>query len=326
MKAVLCKELGGPSKLVIEDIPAPELGHTDVRIKVHACGINFFEILMIRGLYQQKPDLPFVPGTEVAGEVLEVGGGVYAVKPGDRVMAVTDVGGYAEEVVTNPALLLPISKNMEYTEAAAFPINYGTAHLALTRRARLQPNETLVVFGAAGGVGLAAVEVGSVLGATVIACASTPEKLELTEQYGAKYTINYSEEDVIERVKAITGGRGADVFFDPVGGDAFNAALRCINWEGRLITVGYASGTIPEVSVNRILLKNISLVGLYWGAYQQEDPATLVRSLHALLEWYRNQRLKPYVSATYPLTGVSDAMQRLIDRESTGKVVLTVGA
>ena len=326
MKAVLCKELGDPGNLIIDDVPEPELGHTDVRIRVHACGVNFFEILMIQGLYQRKPDLPFVPGTEVAGEVVEVGAGVHAIRPGDRVMAVTNDGGYAEEVVTNAALVLPIPENMDYTEAAAFPINYGTAHLGLTRRARLQPDETLVVFGASGGVGLAALEIGTVLGATVIACASTPEKLELTEQYGAKYTINYSDEDVIERIKAITGGRGADVFFDPVGGDMFDAALRCINWEGRLITVGYTSGTIPEVAANRILLKNISLVGLYWGGYQQKDPATLLKSLHTLLGWYSNQRLKPHVSATYPLAEVSDAMQRLIDRESTGKVVLTIEA
>lgn len=326
MKAVLCKKLDGPASLKIDDVPAPKMGHNDVRIGVHACGVNFFEILMVQGLYQNKPDLPFIPGAEVAGEVLEVGKGVAHVRPGDRVLALPEnTGGYAEEVVVSAMAVRPIPESMEYVTAAAFPINYGTAHLGLTRRGRLQPDETLVVFGASGGVGLCAVEIGARMGASVIACASTAEKLELTERYGAKYTINYTEDDIIERVKSITGGRGADVFFDPVGGDAFDAALRCINWEGRLMTIGYTSGHIPEVAANRLLLKNISLVGLFWGAYLQKDPTTALESLDTLLEWYDNHRLNPHISATYPLEQVADAMQLLTERKSTGKVVLTTG-
>jgi len=324
MKAAICNEWGAPSSLTIGDMDAGEVGHTDARIAIHACGVNFADVLMIGGEYQVKPEFPFIPGAEIAGEVIEVGAGVPNVKPGDRVMGLVQTGGFAEEVVTNAATLIPIPDSMDYKTAAGFPIAYGTSHLALTHRGRLQPGETLLVYGASGGVGLTAVEIGKKLGATIIACASTPEKLEVTERYGANYTINYTEEDIRERVKTITGGRGADVVFDPVGGDAFDQALRAINWEGRILVIGFASGQIPEVPTNIALVKNISIVGVYWGAYLQQNPEVLINSLKTLLSWYDGQTLHPYISATYPLDKVADALDSLADRKSVGKVVVQI--
>ena len=324
MKAAICNEWGAPSSLTIGDMDAGEVGHTDARIAIHACGVNFADVLMIGGEYQVKPEFPFIPGAEIAGEVIEVGAGVPNVKPGDRVMGLVQTGGCAEEVVTNAATLIPIPDSMDYKTAAGFPIAYGTSHLALTHRGRLQPGETLLVYGASGGVGLTAVEIGKKLGATIIACASTPEKLEVTERYGANYTINYTEEDIRERVKTITGGRGADVVFDPVGGDAFDQALRAINWEGRMLVIGFASGQIPEVPANIALVKNISIVGVYWGAYLQQNPEVLINSLKTLLSWYDGQTLHPYISATYPLDKVADALDSLADRKSVGKVVVQI--
>lgn len=324
MKAAICNEWGAPSSLTIGDMDAGEVGHTDARIAIHACGVNFADVLMIGGEYQVKPEFPFIPGAEIAGEVIEVGAGVPNVKPGDRVMGLVQTGGFAEEVVTNAATLIPIPDSMDYKTAAGFPIAYGTSHLALTHRGRLQPGETLLVYGASGGVGLTAVEIGKKLGATIIACASTPEKLEVTERYGANYTINYTEEDIRERVKTITGGRGADVVFDPVGGDAFDQALRAINWEGRMLVIGFASGQIPEVPANIALVKNISIVGVYWGAYLQRNPEVLLNSLKTLLSWYDGQTLHPYISATYPLDKVADALDSLADRKSVGKVVVQI--
>jgi len=324
MKAVICKEWGGPSTLTVDDVDAGEVGHTDARVAIYACGVNFGDILMAAGQYQVKPDLPFILGSEIAGEVIEVGAGVHNIKPGDRVMGLVQNGGFAEEVVTNATTLIPIPDSMNYKTAAGFPIAYGTSHLALTHRARLQPGETLLVYGASGGVGLTAVEIGKKLGATVIACASTAEKLELTEKYGAKYTINYTEEDIRDRVKTITGGKGADVIFDPVGGDAFKQALRAINWEGRLLVIGFASGEIPEVPANLTLVKNCSIVGVYWGAYLQRNPEVLINSLKTLLSWYDGQTLHPYISAVYPLEKVADALNALAERKSTGKVVVQI--
>lgn len=324
MKAVICKEWGDPSTLTIGEMPDGEVGHTDARVAIHACGVNFSDVLMIAGQYQVKPEFPFVPGVEIAGEVLEVGAGVPNLKPGDRVMGLVQTGGFAEEVVTTAATLIPIPESMDYVTAAAFPIAYGTSHLALTHRGRLQPGETLLVFGAAGGVGLTAVEIGNKLGATVIACASTAEKLAITEHYGAAYTINYTEENIRDRVKTITGGRGADVIFDPVGGDAFDQAMRAINWEGRLLVIGFASGKIPELPVNLALVKNCSVVGVYWGAYLQQHPEVLFNSLQTLLSWYDGQTLRPHISATYSMDQIEDALNALAERKSTGKVVVKI--
>lgn len=324
MKAVMCTQWGTPDDLRLEDVASPTLSAGEVRVKVHACGVNFMDTLMIAGQYQEKPAFPFSPGAEVAGEVIELGEGVSNYKVGDRVMGLVNYGGYAQEVTANALTLIPIPDNMDYVTAAAFPIAYGTSHVALEHRAKLKSGETLLVLGASGGVGLTAVEIGKLMGATVIAGASTAEKLALTQEYGADHIINYREENIRDRVKEITGGKGANVIYDPIGGDAFNQAMRAISWEGRLLVIGFASGTIPQLPVNLTLVKNCSVVGVFWGAYARKDPSVLVGSLMTLMNWYADGKLKPHISATYPLDQAGDALYSLMNRTSTGKVVITM--
>jgi NADPH2:quinone reductase len=320
----LCKQWGDPSTLVVEDIErkAPSAG--EVRIAVRACGVNFPDTLIIQGLYQVKPPLPFSPGMEVAGEVMECSEGVKHLKPGDRVMAVTTYGGFAEEVNLPAAGVIPLPPSMDFVTAASFPLTYGTSHVALTHRAKLQAGEILLVLGAAGGVGLAAVEIGKLLGATVIAAASTPEKLALAKQYGADHTINYSSENLRDRVKEITGGNGANVVYDPVGGALFDQAVRSMAWEGRVLVIGFASGTIPQLPVNLTLLKNCSVVGVYWGGYMANDPSVILDSLKVLLGWASEGKVKPHVSQTYPLEQAGEAIWALARRQAMGKVVVTM--
>ncbi|MBT5919256.1 MAG: NADPH:quinone oxidoreductase family protein [Alphaproteobacteria bacterium] len=324
MKAVLCKEFGGPETLVVDDIPTPTPGEGEVRLRIHACGVNFGDTLIIRGTYQVKPELPFSPGMECAGEISEVGPGVKHHKVGDRVLAMTGHGGFAQEVIVNAKLLIPIPDSMPFVDAAAFPVAYGTSHVGLDYRAGLKAGETLLVLGAAGGVGLTAVEIGKAMGATVIAAASSAEKLEVCKQYGADHVINYSEEDIRERVKEITGGKGADVIYDPVGGDAFDAAMRSIAWEGRLVVIGFASGRVPEAKANILLVKNISVVGFYWGSYNIKKPEVVMDSMKTLLQWYDAAKIKPHVSHQIPMEKAADALEMMIQRKSTGKVVLTL--
>ena len=322
MRAVLCKKWGKPEDLVLEDVAPPTLSPGQVRIGIRACGINFADTLMIAGHYQVKPPFPFSPGLEVAGDILEVGEGVTHLNVGDRVAALPGYGGFAEQVVAETVLRIP--DMMDYVSAAAFSVAYGTSHVALAHRANLQAGEVLLVHGAAGGVGLTAVEIGKLLGATVIATASTPEKLALVAEYGADHLINYKEEDFRTRVKEITGGKGADVIYDPVGGKVFEQSLRCINWEGRLLVIGFASGRIPKAATNYILVKNCSVVGVHWGAYLQRNPKVLQSSLATLFGWYAEGKLKPLVSQTYPLEEAEKALYSLIKRKSRGKVVLTI--
>jgi NADPH:quinone reductase len=324
MRAVLCKQWGEPDTLMLEEVPSPELSAGKVRVRVRACGVNFGDTLMVAGKYQVKPPLPFSPGFEIAGEVLEVGDGVSHLQAGDKVMALGDYGGYAEEVVVPAAMVMPRPPTMSDIHAAAFPVAYGTSHVALEHRARLQAGETLLVFGAAGGVGLTAVEIGKRMGATVIACASSPEKLQVAAQYGADHLIDYSHESVRERVKEITGGKGADVIYDPVGGAMFDEGMRAIAWEGRLLVVGFASGTIPQLAANLTLVKNCAVMGVYWGAYAQRNPQVLNGSVKTLLGWYAEGTLKPHISQTFPLEQAAEALKALIERKSTGKVVITV--
>lgn len=324
MKAIICKTFGKPEELVWEDVPSPAMGAGDVRVRVRACGINFADTLIIQGLYQVKPPLPFIPGMEIAGEVMEVGEKVRHLRLGDRVMAITSIGGLAEEVVVPAGLVLPMPEKMTWADAAAFAIAYGTSHLALSHRANLRAGETLLVHGAAGGVGLTAVEIGKLMGATIIATASTAEKLEVARQHGADHLINYREENFIERVKAITGGKGADVIYDPVGGDVFDQSLRCIAWEGRLLVIGFASGRIPQAPANLALVKNCSIVGVYWGNYSLKDPATLLHSLQTLLNWYSEGQIKPHIAYQFPLAQTAEAMNVLLRREAVGKVVVMV--
>jgi NADPH:quinone reductase len=325
MRAVLCKEWGGPEKLVVENAPSPAIRDGAVRIAVQAAGINFADLLLISGQYQEKPGFPFTPGMEAAGTVTEVGAGVSNVKAGDRVMALTGTGAYADEVVVDANRVYKIPDKMDFVSAAGFPVAYGTSHGAFDWRAHLKPGEWLLVHGAAGGVGLTAVEIGKVMGAKVIACAGGPEKLEIARQHGADHLIDYSHEDIRERVKTITGGKGADVVYDPVGGDAFDASLRSIAWGGRIIVIGFAAGRIPQAPANILLVKNIDVIGFYWGSYQARKPELLRDSYSKLLHWFEEGKLKPHISAHMDLNEVARAMELLRQRKSTGKVVLTTG-
>lgn len=324
MKAVLCTEFGPPEKLVVREVASPELRAGEVRIGARAAGVNFPDVLMVQGLYQMKPPFPFSPGLEVAGDVLEIGPGVENLKVGDRVIGIVNFGGFAEEVIAPAMMTIPMPESMSYEHGAVFPIVYGTSDVALNHRGNLKSGETLLVLGAAGGVGLTAVEIGKHMGATVIAAASTDEKLVLTRQYGADHTINYSRENLRDRVKAITEGLFADVIYDPVGGDLFDVAIRSIGWEGRYLVIGFASGKIPQLSVNRVLLKNSSLVGTFWGAYALNRPRVMADSLMKLLRWYSEDKLKPHISARYSLYDASAALRALMNRQVRGKVVLLI--
>lgn len=324
MKAIICDHWGPPSELKIGELPSPELRPGTVRLKVEACSINYADALMVQGLYQEKPPFPFSPGFEAAGVVMEAGEGVSYLKPGTRVIALCGYGGLAEEVIADAHQVLPISDTMSFTDAAAFAVAYGTSHIALTHRGQLKAGETVLVHGAAGGVGLTAVELAKLLGATVIATASTPEKLELAQAYGADHLINYTKENFVDRVKEITHKKGADIIYDPVGGDVFDQSLRCIAWEGRLLIIGFASGRIPEMPANRALLKNCSAVGVFWGAYSQRNPAVLLQSLQQLLTWYEEGKIKPHVTDIFPLEQTAEAMDILLGRKAKGKVVVKI--
>lgn len=325
MKAVLCKHHGPPETLVVEDVPSAPLGAGQVRIAVHACGVNFPDTLIIQDKYQFKPPLPFTPGGEVAGEIVEVGAGVTRVKAGDRVIAMVGWGGFAEELVVEADRTMPVPHGMDLVTAAGFTMTYGTSYYALEQRAGLRPAETLLVLGAAGGVGLAAVELGHLMGARVIAAAGSPEKLALCREYGADETVDYDRESLKDRVKELTGGRGADVIYDAVGGDYFDQAMRCVNWNGRLLVVGFASGRIPQLSVNLALLKGCSIVGVFWGAFTGREPEQNASNLDTLGRWYEEGKLKPHVCKTYPLEQVAGALNDIIHRRATGKIVLTTG-
>jgi NADPH2:quinone reductase len=277
---------------------------------------------MIAGQYQEKPAFPFAPGLEAAGDILEVGEGVTHLQVGQRVAALCGHGGMAEEVVVNAGMTFPIPDNMSYEHAASFAVAYGTSHVALDHRGQLKAGEVLLVHGAAGGVGLTAVEIGKLMGATVIATASSDEKLALTQQYGADYTINYTTEDFQERVKELVGR--VDVVYDPVGGDVFDQSLRCLNWEGRILVIGFASGRIPSVAANYALVKNISVVGVYWGGNAARKPRVITDSLKTLLGWYAQGKLNPHISKTFPLDQAPAAFNYLLSRRSTGKVVVTI--
>ncbi len=324
MKAVLCKAFGPADTLVLEEVASPEPKKNEILIDVHAAAVNFPDTLIIEGKYQFKPPFPFSPGGEAAGVVAAVGEKVSHLKPGDRVMALTGWGSFAEQVAVPSYNVMPIPKGIDFNSAAAFGMTYGTSMHALKQRANLQPGETLLVLGASGGVGLAAVEIGKAMGARVIAAASSEEKLEVAKAAGADALINYSEESLKDRVKELTGGQGADVIYDPVGGDLFDAAVRSINWNGRLLVVGFASGRIPELPVNLALLKGASVVGVFWGSFAQRQPQDNLANFQQLFAWYAEGKLKPLVSQTFPLERASDAINALATRQAVGKVVVEV--
>lgn len=324
MKAILCRDWGGPETLRLDETDPPSLKPDQVRIRVRACGVNFADTLLIAGKYQVKPEFPFIPGLEAAGDVIEVGSGVSRVRPGQRVMAAVlrFGGGYAEEVAVNAEAVVPIPDRMDFATAAAFPVAYATSHLALTHRAQLKPGETLLVLGAAGGVGLTAVEIGKHLGGRVIAAAGGPEKLAIAREHGADELIDYRTESIRDRVRVLTGGLGADVVFDPVGGDAFDQALRAVNWEARMLVIGFAGGRIQSVPANLVLVKNIAVIGVVLGAQSLRDPALVSRNIAELLRWWEAGRLKPVVARTFPLAEAGRAMEALLSRRYAGKIVL----
>ena len=324
MKAMLCKAFGPAETLVLEEVASPEAKKTEVLLEVHAAGVNFPDTLIIEGKYQFKPPFPFSPGGEAAGVVKAVGEKVGHLKVGDRVMALTGWGSFAEEVAVPGYNVMPIPANMDFPIAAAFGMTYGTAMHALKQRANLQPGETLLVLGASGGVGLAAVEIGKAMGARVIAAASSAEKLEVAKAAGADELINYSDSSLKDEVKRLTNGQGADVIYDPVGGDLFDAAIRSIAWNGRLLVVGFASGRIPELPVNLTLLKGAAVVGVFWGAFAQRQPQDNAANFQQLFAWYGEGKLKPLVSQTFPLPKAAEAIDTLGQRKAVGKVVVQV--
>jgi len=325
MRAVLCRQYGPPESLTVEEVEDPTANEGQVVVDVKACAVNFPDVLIIQNLYQFKPPLPFSPGAEIAGIVRSVGPGVESARAGDRVFASTGWGGLAEQIAVDARSLIAIPDGIEFGPASSFLYAYGTAHHALKDRARLQPGETLVVLGAAGGVGLAAVELGALMGATVIAAASNDEKLALCREYGAAQTINYDTEDLKTRIRELTGGAGADVVYDPVGGPYSEPALRATAWEGRFLVIGFAAGDIPAIPLNLTLLKGCDIVGVFWGAFVGREPERHRRNVDELIAWWRAGKLRPHVSSTYPLDRAAEAIRELADRRAKGKVVVAIG-
>ena len=325
MKALLCKEFGPPESLVLEDVPSPQAGAGEVVVSIKAASVNFPDVLIIQNKYQFKPPLPFSPGSELAGVVKEAGPGVTGVKPGDKVIAFTTFGAFDEEVKTEAARLLPLPEGMSFEEGASFILTYGTTDHALRDRAQMKSGETLLVLGAAGGVGVAAIEIGKAMGARVIACASSDEKLAVCRQHGADEAINYATEDLRERIKTLTGGKGVDVIYDAVGGPYSEPAFRSIAWRGRHLVIGFAAGDIPKLPLNLALLKGASVVGVFWGDFTRREPQVFAESARQLGRWYREGKLKPHVSATFPLARAAEAIKLLASRKAKGKVVIRIG-
>jgi NADPH2:quinone reductase len=327
MRAVICKEFGPPSALVVEDVPEPEAGRGQVVIDVHACAVNFPDVLIIQDKYQFKPGLPFSPGGEVSGVVRALGPDVEArVKVGDRVIASTGWNGMTEQVAVGAGALIPVPDNVELIAASGLLTTYGTTHYALKDRAKLEPGETLLVLGAAGGVGLAAVELGRAMGARVIAAASSEEKLALCRERGADATINYATEDLKTRTKELTDGHGVDVVYDPVGGEYSEQALRAIAWEGRFLVIGFAAGDIPRIPLNLALLKSCDIVGVFWGAFTMREPDKNRANIAELLQMWADGRISLYVSERFPLERGAEAIAHLADRKAKGKVVVVTPA
>ncbi len=333
MKAVLCKEFGPPESLVVEDIASPEPGPGEVVLDVHAAAVNFPDVLIIQNKYQFKPPLPFSPGGEVAGVVAKLGEGVTGLKIGDRVIGSCGNGGFVEELAIAATSCIPIPDEMDLETASALVLSYGTSHYGLKNRANIQPGESLLVMGAAGGVGLAAVELGKAMGAKVIAAASSQEKLDICKERGADETILYPSGEMTreeqkafsDEIKRLTDGKGADVIYDPVGGAYAEPALRATNWEGRYLVIGFASGPIPQIPLNLALLKSCQIVGVFWGAFTMRDPAGNQANLAELMTMYKAGQISPYISGRYPLEQAAEALNQMAGRQVKGKVILTTG-
>ena len=325
MKAIFCNKLGGTENLAYLETVSPRPGPNDVLIKVKAAGLNFADTLQIAGKYQSKLEPPFIPGMEIAGEILEIGLGVNRpLNVGQRVMAFIRGGGaFAEEVLVDSEWLVPVPDEMEDVIAAGFPTVYGTSNFALKHRGNLQAGETLLVLGAAGGVGLTAVELGKTMGANVIAAAGGSEKCKVAIDHGADFAIDYKSESIRDRVKELTDNRGADVVYDAVGGDAFDQAIRAVNWQARMLIIGFAGGRIQQVPANLILVKNISVVGVVYGAQTERDPSYGASFVQEAADLFRQGRVKPHVGKTFPLSEAAKAMEALLSRSYAGKIILT---
>ena len=324
MKAVLCKAHGPARDLVLEDVASPTPKKNEILLDVHAASVNFPDTLIIEGKYQFQPPLPFSPGGEAAGVVAVAGENASGFKVGDRVMALTGWGSFAEQVAVPAYNAMPIPEGMDFVTASAFGMTYGTSMHALTQRGQLKPGETLLVLGASGGVGLAAVEIGKAMGAKVIAAASSAEKLETARAAGADELIDYSQASLKDEIKRLTGGKGVDVIYDPVGGDLFDQAVRGLAWNGRLLVVGFASGRIPELPANLVLLKGAAVLGVFWGSFAQRQPADNAENFKQLFAWFAEGKLKPLVSKTYALAEAGQAIEQLAMRKALGKLVINV--
>ena len=322
MKAVVCKAWGLPETLVVEDLPERSAAPGEVMIDVMAAGVNFPDVLVIQNKYQFKPELPFTPGNELAGVVRAVGEGVDQFKVGDRVFAYVAHGAFAQQASVPANSVLKMTDDLDFDTAAALTLTYGTSHHAVVDRAQLKAGETMLVLGAAGGVGLAAIEIGKAIGAKVIAAASTDEKLAICRQHGADECINYGTEDLREAIKRTTGGKGPDVVYDPVGGSYTEPAFRSIAWRGRYLVIGFANGEIPKLPLNLPLLKGASVVGVFWGDFARREPAHHVAAMDELMQWHREGRIRPHISATYALGDTPQALNDMASRKVTGKIVI----
>ncbi|MEM5400710.1 NADPH:quinone oxidoreductase family protein [Paraburkholderia unamae] len=321
MRAIRCNQYGPPDSLTLEDSPDLVPGPGQVVIDVKAAAVNFPDVLIIENKYQMKPPLPFTPGAELAGVVRAAGEGV-KLAPGTRVVAYVGTGAFAEQALADASACVALPAGADFATAAAFTLAYGTSHHAVVDRAALRAGETMLVLGAAGGVGLAAVEIGKVLGARVIAAASSEEKLEVCRRFGADATINYSTEDLRERIKALTDGKGPDVIYDPVGGEYAEPAFRSIGWRGRYLVVGFANGEIPKLPLNLALLKGASLVGVFWGDFARREPQHNAAAFTQMMGWIGEGKLKPYVSKRYKLADTAQALVDMASRKVTGKIVI----
>ena len=325
MKALVCREHGMPEKLeLVEDWPEPEVGEHDVLVRVRAAGLNFPDVLIIQGKYQFQPELPFIPGNECSGEIEAVGAAVTRLKVGDKVISAAGTGAFCERIVANENAVFPMPKSLSFEQAAGVSITYFTSYYALKQRANLQPGETMLVLGAAGGVGTTAIELGKLMGAKVIAAASSEEKLELCRKLGADEVINYSTTSLKDAVKELTGGKGVDVVYDPVGGDYAEPAIRSMAWNGRYLVIGFASGPIPRIPLNLTLLKGCSIVGVFWGRFTGEEPKVHLQNIAELWELFDEGKLNPVVTDVFPLEKYEDAYNCMIERRARGKVIITM--
>lgn len=323
MRAVLCKQYGPAEDLVIEEIEKPQAGPGEVLVRVRAAALNFFDTLIIRNKYQFQPELPFSPSAEIAGEVEAIGEGVTKHKVGDRVVAYLRWGGARDYVIAKEAEAIAMPDGLAFEKAAGLMVTYGTTLYALKNRANLQSGESLAVLGAAGGVGQAAIEIGKLMGGRVIACASSEEKLDFCQSFGADERVNYKTEDLKQRLKDLTHGRGVDVVYDPVGGDLAEAALRATGWYGRFLVVGFASGTITKMPLNLVMLKGVDVLGVFWGDAVVREPEDHTENVRQLLDWVAGGKLVPHIHATYDLEDTPKALQAIANREVKGKVIIT---